>query len=161
MNEFENALKALRPAAELERDQLMYRAGQASAGRRGWIWRVATLSMTGVAGVLACVLVLRPQPAPEERVVFVSVPQQAPVESGLQKTLPEPPRMVVMEHDAPPLSVPYHGAQLWQMEQQALRWGVESLPLPALPEASGDQPKTLGSLMNDLANGKFGKGLER
>src|SRR5712691_4085152 len=60
----EEALKSLQPlAGAFDRDRLMYRAGQASAPRRGWTWPA-----------LAFALVLQPVPQPVERVVYVEVP---------------------------------------------------------------------------------------
>jgi hypothetical protein len=50
LTELEEALRRLRPApAGTDRDELMFRAGQAAAGRRSWL----RLSATGLVAVLA------------------------------------------------------------------------------------------------------------
>lgn len=73
-SEFEKALAKLQPLpSRLDRDRLMYEAGRASAfadnqallaskpwhtGKR-WLWPAATAAMTGVAAVLAMLLVIQ------------------------------------------------------------------------------------------------------
>src|SRR5262249_21249191 len=78
LQDLENALKQLAPAGGLERDQLMYRAGRASAPRHGWLWPAAAAGMTAVAIALGGLLMLRPSPAPSEKIVYVTVREQPP-----------------------------------------------------------------------------------
>ena len=77
---FEAALGNLRPSATaLDRDRLLFLAGQASvhstgnfAGPVTWLWPAATASMTGIAALLLAALLLRPDPPVLERVVYVA-----------------------------------------------------------------------------------------
>jgi hypothetical protein len=157
LTDLETALRGLRPAAGLQRDQLMFRAGQLSASRRVWLWPVSAAAMTAVAASLVTVLVIRPQPQEVERVVFAPVQMQTP--ATIVREEPPPPLPRVFDHyvDTPPLWAQQHGNELWYVERQALRWGIESLPLPPLPESTGRPPQTLGSFMNDLAKGELSK----
>jgi hypothetical protein len=161
IDDLENALKALRPAAQLDRDQLMYKAGQTAASRRGWFWPASTALMTAATAAVVLALVLRPQPAPQERVVFVPMPQEQPPRPLPQKPPSEPPPIVAMQPAFPPTLGQNSGAQLWHLEQQALRWGVDSLPLPPVAETSYDEPRTIRELMNDFNRGKFDRKQER
>src|SRR5271157_3559894 len=82
LSELEAALAALVPRADrLNRDRLMFLAGQASVeakisqsqaiGQRsaGWAWPAAFVTMTGIAASLLVVLAIRPAPQVTERVV--------------------------------------------------------------------------------------------
>jgi hypothetical protein len=161
MSDLENALKALRPAVALQRDQLMYRAGQQSPSRRGWLWPVTTAAMSAVAAALGLVLIVRPDPAPVERVVFVNVQPQVPPQVPREELQPAPSRLIDLDGEPAPFGAQRQGTELWVLEQQALRWGIESLPSPPMPESAGRPPQTLGSFMNDLTKGDFGKLLDR
>jgi hypothetical protein len=154
MNELETALKALQPACSIQRDQLLYRAGQMSVSRGGWLWPAATAGMTAVAAVLGTVLVLRPEPIPTEHVVFVPVERQAPATAA-----PEKRQAAAVPSTDTGEEIPSFWAQLqepeWKaFEQQAFRWRIENPPGSARPEIAS-VPPTLGSLMNELFNGKF------
>ncbi len=70
----EDALVRLAPASGVNRDALMFRAGQASVRRRAW--PIAAVASTLTAAGLAAVLLLRP-PTVLERVVLVE-PSPAP-----------------------------------------------------------------------------------
>src|SRR5206468_691136 len=72
------ALRALTPRpATLDRDAVLFRAGQAAAPRR-WLWPAATAASAALALTLGLMLVLRPAPRPIERVVYVPVERPAP-----------------------------------------------------------------------------------
>jgi hypothetical protein len=99
LSELELALAALVPRDEgLNRDRLMYLAGQASVvsekqesvtplrsvRRRNlmnWAWPSAFATMTGIAALLMVALVVRPEQRVEERIVFVPTapPERAPM----------------------------------------------------------------------------------
>jgi len=76
----EAALLRLRPdTGQLDRDQLLFLAGQASAraanisvAHTTWWWPAATAGMTGIAAFLLAALLLRPDPPLVERVVYVA-----------------------------------------------------------------------------------------
>lgn len=81
LERFAAELAALSPRARLDRDRLMYLAGQASpdmhsCGRRyhHWHWPVAFSGMTAIAAALLIALVLRPEPTVMEKVVHVPAP---------------------------------------------------------------------------------------
>lgn len=57
----EAALRSLTPLPDrIERDRLMFRAGQASVPRRGWLWPSSTAAMSLVAAILGGLLLQRP-----------------------------------------------------------------------------------------------------
>jgi hypothetical protein len=119
LSELEAELAALTPRAEkLNRDRLMFLAGQASVESRSsqtavgrianlphsrqvgklphvpWVWPAAFASMTCVAAILLAALVIRPAPQATERIVerIVTVPV-APQES----TAASAPNLVAAE----------------------------------------------------------------
>jgi hypothetical protein len=156
LDDLEAALKTLRPTTQLQRDQLMYLAGQASAGRRPWIWPASTTAFAALAVALTCVLVFRPEPVPEVRVVYVPVnPKSVPFVP--QKSNPPLPGVAAVEKDVASTRATHDSPGLWQLEQQALHLGVESLPLPAPSVYADGQPLTLDSLLDQLDKNSFGK----
>lgn len=103
----EAELATLRPRARLDRDRLVFLAGQASvrapaAGRwakaAGWAWPTAFAGMTATAATLLVMLLVRPEPQVVERVRIVRVPVEAQVE--------EAPRWSDGQ-DAPPTQSPF------------------------------------------------------
>ena len=96
LSELEAALAALVPRAEhLNRDRLMFLAGQASTAskigqpvveppaarsrrRAGWAWPAAFAAMTGVAASLLVALAIRPAPQITERIVERIITAPAP-----------------------------------------------------------------------------------
>src|SRR5439155_12790155 len=74
----EKSLTALVPVpGRIDRDQLLFRAGQASVRTRPWLWPTSTALLAVVASVLGTALIMRPAPAPVDRIVYVPVPQPA------------------------------------------------------------------------------------
>jgi hypothetical protein len=79
LKSLEAALGSLKPAAlRVERDQLMYQAGQAAVpvpastiARPSWFWPASTAGMSAVAATLLMLLVSRPAPQVVERVVYL------------------------------------------------------------------------------------------
>lgn len=130
----EASLKELAPApAHLDRDRLLFRAGQLSA-RRGWGWPAAAAALAVLAGTLATGLVLRPEPRHTVETITrivprpLPLPRQAPPESPAPAPAPSEP--------APPEVVaraPLPDGYL-RLREQVLRWGADALPgPPALP----------------------------
>ena len=138
LSQLEKLLTRLEPKpSRLDRDALLYRAGQASLRGR-WLWPLAALTASIVAACLAAVLVLRP--APEIRTVRVEVPVPT----------------VTVEHErveAPAASAPSAAPEplsptlsYWRLQQQALLFGAESLPRsPVAGEAPVHSGVTAGS----------------
>jgi hypothetical protein len=125
-------LAALTPAGDIDRDRIMFRAGQASGRPRpGWRWPCATGVLAVVSVALAGVVVLRPGPRVAERMAQVPqpVPRHAP-------DLEEPPQ----ETPAPPMrnNLAQTGRNdPWPdptgpraLERQVLRWGLDAIPPP-------------------------------
>jgi hypothetical protein len=80
LSEIESALASLAPReGQIDRDRLMFRAGQAAARAearparaRRWAWPAAFSTMTAVAAAMLMALILRPEPRIIERLVPVS-----------------------------------------------------------------------------------------
>src|SRR5439155_25460831 len=72
----EKSLTALVPVpGRIDRDQLLFRAGQASVRNRPWLWPTTTALLAVMTCVLGTALALRSVPAPVERIVYITVPQ--------------------------------------------------------------------------------------
>lgn len=88
LNDLEMALTGLKPTAPgLDRDQLMFRAGQHSARRRAWPWPVATVALALVAGGLGGLLVARPT---IEQIVYVPSETPLPTAAVVRQEMPVP-----------------------------------------------------------------------
>ena len=106
-SEFEQSLSSLAPrAARLDRDRLMFLAGQASGGRQPpvvmasspasrWSWPAAFSAMTALAASLLVMLLNRPEPQVIERIVRVpaaaSPAIRRPAELDRQASESDPP----------------------------------------------------------------------
>lgn len=142
MKELAHALAALPPRPpQLSRDQLLFRAGQASV-RRGLGWPLLTAGFALSTLGLAAILWLRPIPDPLVRIVHVPVPAALSPASPPEETFPDPPPSVV-EYPRPDL--PY-----WRLQEQVLRFGLDALPpLPPMPpETTPREPLTVQSLLD-------------
>ena len=108
--ELENALSSLQPAAvDLDRDQLMYRAGQSSARRQNFAWPAFAALL---AVMLGASLFYRP-PAQNERIVYVRQPANPDnVYSAL---------ILETEH-------PTRSAQYILLRDKILDQGIQALP---------------------------------
>ncbi len=123
----ERALAGLAPSiAGLNRDRLMFAAGQSAARRRRRLWPVATGLMAAVAACLAVALLLRPGPAPEVRYVRVEVPAAPAPAPAVTEPEPAAP-------DAAPVPLP--ASAYWRVQQAMLRRGLD-----VAPEAAGAPP---------------------
>jgi hypothetical protein len=123
----ERVLTALQPAApQLDRDRILFEAGRASA--RGRFWPAAAALLALVSAGLGGALWWRPVPA--ERVVLVPVPAPAPPEqvAAVPAPRPEPPAAGPAWPDG---EQSRFGSQ--RLTRDALRWGVDSLPLSPGP----------------------------
>ena len=156
----EKSLTALVPVpGRIDRDQLLFRAGQASVRTRPWLWPTSTALLAVVATVLGTALVMRPAPAPVDRIVYVPVPQPAGMSSA-------PTSSAVVSTTSPgALSSIGDAGNLWassteylQQRNQAIRWGVEALP-PTPSMASTMQTPSVESMLGlperDMEQGGF------
>jgi len=127
LTELESALASLRPAAAaLDRDRLMFRSGQRSAGRSGRIWQGTAAAACLIALGLGATLLLRP--TPPERVEIVYVEPQPPTASPRE------------EPDLGP------AARYFQFRDQLLSKGLDGLPA-ATPLAPTEPPESLDSIL--------------
>ena len=145
----EEALKSLQPlAGAFDRDRLMYRAGQASAPRRGWAWPALASVLALTSAGLAFALVLQPVPQSVERVIYVEVPA-APEEAvspgdSIASPVGGSPAAVFGSSRPDPLAYA-------QLRSVVLRDGVDAMPRPARDStrlAQVERTMTLGSDRN-------------
>jgi hypothetical protein len=128
----EQALAALRPAADgLDRDNLLFRAGQASTRRPRWPWPAAAAAANLLAVGLGVVLLVRPGPPTVERVVVLREPASTPS---------EPPSFATSRPEG-------GGTGYLLLREQVLEHGVESLP-PPLPVQGGESALSARSLLD-------------
>ncbi len=121
----EAALAGLAPAPpSFDRDRLLFRAGQESAPRRGRLWPWATGVLAAVAAGLAAVLVLRPEPKPVERIVYVTKEEAPPVQHAVAPTPAAPQSSEETSADSDERA----RFSAFRLQREALRWGIEALP---------------------------------
>jgi len=144
----EKSLAAMVPVpGRIERDQLLFRAGQASVRTRVWLWPTSTALLTVVAAALAVTLALRPAPVPVERIVYVPVPQPStavPAAKPDEVASTSSPQPIFSFTDSDNLWA--NSAEYLQQRNQAIRWGVDALP-PAPSTASSMQALTIESML--------------
>jgi hypothetical protein len=142
----ESALAGLKPApAALDRDRLMFAAGQAAAPKRGWRWPATSAALFSLSLGLSAALALRPTPVETVRIVYLppDVKQAAP--APLPDVPPAPaPRADPEARVAD--TTPTVGGDYLRLRSQVLRFGVESLP-DAPPLASGGKALSIDSLI--------------
>src|SRR5262249_31726106 len=138
---------ALSPVSALKRDLILFRAGQASASRRGWLWPATTVMMATAAAVLLVKLAVKEEPQVIERIVYVAV--QTPVQPIVVAKEPHSTPPAVESEPSPPDPSAY-----WVLREQIFQGGVESLPRPEAVDYSAGPPQTLGSLMMGGINEK-------
>ncbi len=131
LSTFEQDLHALVPASGLDRDTLLFRAGQVSA-QRGWFWPAAAGLMTAAAASLGVAWLLHPAPEPVIRTQVVQVVVHEPAPA------PPPPRQEqVAERPPEPEPSPPNWPEYLRLRDQVVRMGADALPCPPL---SASQP---------------------
>ena len=148
LSALERSLAALVPVpGRIDRDHLLFAAGQASVRHRHWFWLTVTAGLAIVACGLGTALALRPAPTTIERIVYVPVPQPT--------SLPEAARheMVASASSSHPDPSAMSGEEIWagsggylQQRNFAIRWGVDALPPPP-PLASASQTPSVESML--------------
>jgi len=133
----EKSLSALVPVpGRIDRDQLLFRAGQASVRRPQWLWPCATALVSVIAVGLGTALMVRPGPRVIERVVFVSPESQAPAsDSTGSASLPNATAVQTKTESSGELWA--NSAGYVQQRDQAIRWGVEALPPSGWIDSTG------------------------
>jgi hypothetical protein len=126
----EAALARLSPAAAaVDRDRLMFRAGQASRPPHLWAWRGATAALLLLSASLTAVLLLRPH-----EVRYVEKP-------------PPPPTPDVAPPSAPSGLAAASGlAEYHRLQERLLQHGLDGLPppTPAPPTTTDDLDELFG-----------------
>jgi hypothetical protein len=132
----EAALAALAPMpGRIDRDALLFRAGQVSVRGRSWAWPATSVALGMVAVGLVFVLSFRPSPTPVERVVYVTVekpgqPLPAAREPAAPALEPESTTPGQLAEQQSPMNY-------LQRERQVVRWGLEGAPdMPEAPSPS-------------------------
>ena len=139
----EAALATLAPAlGRLDRDQLLFRAGQASVSRRRWLWPGTTSVLAAVAASLAIALVLRPSPQAIATVAYVPV-QNSDSQPDLARVATDPvesswPRANEADRVQTRFSL---------LENQLVRWGLDGLGTPPQATAPSGPPLTMDDLL--------------
>jgi hypothetical protein len=124
-----DALRHLAPApAGLDRDTLLFRAGQCAAPRR-WFWPAAATISTAACAVLAVLLASRPAPAVVERIVYVERPVPPVVVPKDQPPAPQSDETSV----PPEARAPAGLTPRRRLEEHLLRWGLDGLGEPPPP----------------------------
>jgi hypothetical protein len=142
----EKSLAALVPVpGRIDRDQLLFRAGQASVRHHLWLWPTAAALMAIVAVSLGMVLAWRPGPMTMERIVYVPVPQPSAAASDAVVT---PAPSVAPESSSAMDTGDYWASSSEYLRERnlAIRWGVDALPPPP-STGSFDRAPTIESML--------------
>jgi hypothetical protein len=141
LNPIEAALDSLAPArSRIDRDRVMFRAGQATMrptrpGPR--VWMGITAGLTAIALGEAALLAYRPPPRIIERVVVVREPAPAPIHPPLEHAATQAPTPPT----ARTTTVSFGPGQIARerLAWQVLRYGLDGLPTPPSAERSGPE----------------------
>jgi hypothetical protein len=138
----------------MDRDRLMFWAGQATPSRRSWLWPCTTVALATVNLVLCGALLVRPEPRTIERVVYLAKgapqpepPPPAPEVAAARLAFPDvapwpdPASWVAAESEGWQSDLSYY-----KLQQHVLRWGLDGLPQP--PPA--EQPESLEEFLKSL-----------
>lgn len=126
--------KATPDRGSLDRDALLFAAGQAAGTRRGRLWPVATAALVLLSTGLAATLALRSPAVREvERVVYVPAP--APTPPAVSDSLPA---RAVASPAAPPLGPEWVDGL--RLRERILRDGIAAMPAPAVWSAAAARP---------------------
>ena len=135
---FEAALLPLVPSpSTVDRDRLMFLAGQASGRRRRrapWLWFGTALAATVAAGVLGVMLATRPQPGAVERIVYVASPQPDVWPQGPDD---RPGATPSSPGGAPSSAV----VEYFRLRRLVLAHGIGAIPEPQLSSAPGNRSR--------------------
>jgi hypothetical protein len=130
----EAALARLTPASPaVDRDRLMFRAGQAARPPRQWLWPTATAALALVSLGLTLLLAQRPAVVFQERLVYVVVPPPP--------SLDPPTAASTTDATTSEALAAYH-----RLQEQVLQHGLDGIPEPppSPPSRLGDLEKLLG-----------------
>ncbi|HEV7226141.1 MAG TPA: hypothetical protein VGN42_25765 [Pirellulales bacterium] len=150
---FEALLSSLVPRATgIDRDRLMFLAGQRERGQRGrWAWPAAFSAMTALAASLLIALVARPGPQVVERIVRVPVEQPAAV-VDLQPAERDPPVLESGLAFSPARPDTAFGESYLHARDQVLAFGLDSWMSsnPSAAASSSEPPASYRELRESL-----------
>lgn len=162
-------------ADRLQREEWMYRAGQASRDRRRWMWPTAFSAMTALAATLLVMLLVRPGPQekypfPDSVVKAPDVERKDPPKASQPSPKKQPetlPPVETVREEAPPSSFTivsffprppsgtYPNDLDWILEHGVENW-LESVENPGLPPEQippeTSRSRTNRELLDDLLN---------
>jgi hypothetical protein len=145
------ALAGLAPTAgRLDRDELLFRAGQAALRRRAWLWPSVAAGLALLAGTFSLSEVLRPAPQRVQCIIYQRL--EPPVDSWVDK------QSVAQDAARPSSAEPErHAAPLsyLRLERLVLAWGVDALPNPRAAASSGEQDSRLSALPDILSRNRW------
>jgi hypothetical protein len=126
----EKSLAALVPVpGRIDRDQLLYRAGQESVRRPPWVWPSATAMLALVAAGLGTALAIRPAPPTMERIVYVhDAESHTPASDSTPSDARTPPTLTQNGGLEATGALWANSAGYFQQRDQVIRWGVDALP---------------------------------
>lgn len=147
--ELADALRGLRPAAHaIDRDRLLFEAGQAEARRSVFRWRVAAAAATVLAGAAGVMFASRLESPAAPQVVreVVYVDRTTPASNPARRTPEAAPPPDVLPAVARPLLLlasPPGEPDGLLLRERALRWGVSaalSTPQQQTPRVRSSRP---------------------
>jgi hypothetical protein len=138
-------LAKLAPSAgRLDRDQLLFRAGRASAGQRGWLWPGVAAFLALTLGAIGLAEWLGPAPQRVERVVYRRIePPASPAEQIADR---QPATPYAAPNTSDQAEAPLTEQSYARMQRLVFAFGVDALPNPPAAAALGDH----GSLVHAL-----------
>jgi hypothetical protein len=145
---FARALATLAPAkGQLDRDQVLFRAGQVALRRRAWLWPSVAAVLALLLGAAGLSEVLRPSPQRVQCTVYQRVePSLSPSALWADKQPAHgdtaPPGAEEPDRQTDPLSYLH-------LQRLVLAWGVDGLPNPLAAASSGEHKPVLTALATD------------
>jgi hypothetical protein len=140
LNRLGRELRGLTPRpCPINRDAVMFRAGQASVPR-SWLWPVLTALSIGLAVTFAAALFIQPAQAPVPNYPTIvrplpgAMPSQPSMLGSQDVSVPQSDDAVASEGDDRPTP---HGGYLGA-ENNILRWGLDGIPMP--PTTAAPRP---------------------
>jgi len=150
LNAIEAALGSLVPArSRIDRDHVMFRAGQASvrtsrSGQRAWTAVAASLALVALGeGML---LAHRPQGQIVKEEVVIREPAATPIESPSERIVAEIPEPFANER-----SISLGETAYERLTSQVLRYGLDGLPVSrtVVSSPSGPGPASSGQMLQE------------
>ncbi len=150
LNAIEAALGSLVPArSQIDRDLVMFRAGQASvraarSGQRAWTAVAASLALVALGE--GALLANRPTPQIVKEVVVIHEPAPAPIKPPSEQNVAEMPESLTNVRYLSLGETAYE-----RLTAQVLRYGLDGLPAsPAVASpASGPGPASSGQMLQE------------